>query len=205
LAAYPNEYYSLLKLYVIASKNDIINEAEDLPLSVFKTFSPALQSSELGKIFLEETTATRNSVRLSSPGSQVPQFTVLDDRGKLFNTASLKGSPYIIGFSATWCVPCQAHQPTLLALYHKYRSKGLKIVYFNMDNDVAKWQNLIKNKKLDWINVSERAPVSYSKIAKQFNVHSYPDYILVDKTGKIVCNIKDMDDARLEEYTKQVL
>jgi len=208
LAQYPDEYYSLLRLYQIASSHAMKDEREDIPLKIFGSFSPALKSSALGKQFFKEITAARNARELSRTGSQVPEFSINTDKGQLFNTASLKGSPYIIGFSATWCMPCQFTQVKLLALYHKYRSAGLKVVYFDLDNSANTWHEHIKKNKLDWINLSELAKAGEDKISKQFDVNGIPLYILVDRQGKIVYNAAELNDFRsdhLEEYIKKVL
>src|SRR6202012_915923 len=105
----------------------------------------------------------------------------------------------------TWCVPCQQQQKKLLEDFHKYRDKGFKVVYFNLDNDVVKWKALVEREKLDWINVSERTLIARSKIVKQFNVNPIPNYLVIDKDGKIVYNdieLKDTWHAQLEDYIK---
>jgi len=208
LAQYPDEYYSLLRLYQIASSHGMRDEREDVPLKIFDSFSTGLKSSALGRQFFRETTASRNAHDLSRAGSKVSEFSVNTDKGQLFNTASLKGSPYVIGFSATWCGPCQFTQVKLLALYHKYRSAGLKVVYFDLDNSADTWHEHIKKNKLDWINVSELAKAGQDKISKQFDVNAIPLYILVDRQGKIVYNAAEMNDFHydhLEEYIRKAL
>jgi len=210
LSKYPDQYYSLLKLYEISGMNFMKNEREALPLKVFDSFSYTLKASALGKEFLTVTTISRNASYLSKAGRQVQEFSVMTDKGQIFSNTSLKGRPYVIAFSATWCVPCQYYQKKLLTLYHKYRSTGLKVVYFNLDNGIITWKEHINKNKLDWINVSERTQVEDSKIAKQFNVNSVPLYIIVDRQGKIAYNADEMDDFNhncryLEEYIKKVL
>ena len=205
LAHYPNEYYSLLKLYKIANWFDMKGKPEDKLLKAFGSLNPELKSSALGKAFLTETTALRYGASLAIAGKPVQEFSVMTDKGKIFSNSSLKGSPYVIAFSGTWCGTCMLHQPMLLQLYHKYKPRGLKVVYFNVDNGIDKWKKMITDKKLDWTNVSERTDAIDSKISKQFAVYSFPKYFVVDKKGTIVYVDDNLNDVELEKYIQQVV
>ncbi|MCO5945871.1 TlpA disulfide reductase family protein [Mucilaginibacter flavidus] len=189
---FPNSFYSLIALRILS--NQVDREQASL-IKTFQVLDESLRRSALGletdSILLSETTAI-NQVKA---GNKVPQFFVKTANGKIFANGSLTGKPYIIAFSATWCIPCQIYQKKLLSIYHRYKSKNLKVVYFNLDDDVVKWRKHIIEKKLDWINVSERTKFKDSKIAKQFYAISIPLYIIVDKTGTIIYNGDESQDT----------
>lgn len=175
--------------------------------SCFKQFSSNLCNSELGKRILQELEA-KTSIRKSIQMDQsVPIFKVKTFEGKGFSNQDLLGKPYIIAFSATWCGPCMAMQPKLLALYHKYQSQGLKVIYFNLDDNQNIWAKHIKDKNLDWINVSEGTKFKDSKIAAQFFTNAIPRYLIIDKTGKIIYDADQIDYnyEKLEQYIQKVL
>ncbi|NML39993.1 TlpA family protein disulfide reductase [Chitinophaga sp. G-6-1-13] len=131
-------------------------------------------------------------------GRTVPLFKVPTNTGEIFTNESLKGTPYLIIFSATWCIPCHEDLPVIKSMYDKYKHKGMKVVAFNMDDDVKKWQQYITKEKLSWINVSERTKKwADSNIRRAFDIESVPTYLLIDQQEEIIYNSKG-DENRLE-------
>jgi len=65
-----------------------------------------------------------------------------DVDGKTISTAALKGKVVIVNFWATWCPPCRAEIPDLIALQNKYKDQ-LQIIGISDDEDppaaVKKW------------------------------------------------------------------
>ena len=57
-----------------------------------------------------------------------------DVEGKPISTASLKGKVVIVNFWATWCPPCRAEIPDLIALQNKYKDQ-LQIIGVSDDDD----------------------------------------------------------------------
>ena len=53
----------------------------------------------------------------------VAAFTVRDLDGRDISPASFRGKVVIINFWATWCPPCRAEIPDLIALQEKYRDQ----------------------------------------------------------------------------------
>lgn len=71
-----------------------------------------------------------------------PQITGETLDGSVFDLYALRGSPVIINFWATWCVPCRVEMPELQALYTAERAAGVRVVGVNLDDDraaVAAW------------------------------------------------------------------
>jgi thiol-disulfide isomerase/thioredoxin len=62
----------------------------------------------------------------------VPQFVARDLDGQELSTASLRGKVVIINFWATWCGPCRAEIPDLVALQEKYRDR-LQVIGISQD------------------------------------------------------------------------
>ena len=61
-----------------------------------------------------------------------PQFVARDLDGRELSTASLRGKVVIINFWATWCGPCRAEIPDLVALQEKYRDR-LQVIGISQD------------------------------------------------------------------------
>lgn len=201
LESYPNEYFSLLALYYNSFYDRSIDYSNHI-LSVLRTFNEDLQQSALGKQIYNEQTTLVNNLTAAKAGHSVYKFSVKDANGKVFQNSSLLGQNYLIVFSATWCGPCQLQLPKLKYLYNTYKDRGLKVVYFNVDDDVLRWKKHISSNKLTWINVSERLKPGESKITKAFGVGAYPTSLLIDKTGKIIYNSDETDPGMGELEAK---
>jgi thiol-disulfide isomerase/thioredoxin len=72
------------------------------------------------------------SVRLFRNPATVGDFTVRTLDGQTISSASLRGKVTVINFWATWCGPCRAEIPDLVALQEKYRDR-LQIVGISQD------------------------------------------------------------------------
>jgi len=190
---YRDNYYSLIYLY----KLSYTLQKPDSILKSFNLLSNNLKSSRLGQELgakMNDKISTINSVQASK---DMPIFNVKTYRGDLLNNKTLKGFPYLVVFSATWCIPCREDLPTIVNLYNRYKIRGLKVVYFNLDDNRKKWEHEISDNKLEWINVSEGVKWTDSKIAKQFDISKVPTYILVDRNGKIIFNSDKYNGDRL--------
>jgi thiol-disulfide isomerase/thioredoxin len=202
----PNDFYALIVLNEISKYASMIDQQE-LILSAFDSFSKNLKNSALGSDLFKIVSESLNAKNGSKAGQMVPVFKVKTIDNQLFENNSLRGSPYLIAFSATWCLPCLEMQPELLAMYNKYKSQGFKVVYFNIDDNVSKWKEHVSKRNLTWINVSEQTKPLESKICKQFNVAALPTYFLVNSDGVIEYNSDEANDnyKNLESRVKKLL
>lgn len=206
IETYPNDFGSLIYLYRISRTDANPTYAKD-NLVTLERFSEELKNSVLGRqLYTDETDLINNKITAAS-GNAVKIFSVTDINNKAFTNSSLVGQPYVIIFSATWCGPCQLQLPGFKKLYDAYKGKGLKVIYFNDDDDRIRWQNHVSKNKLTWINVSENLSPSVSKIPKSFGVYSIPACFVVDKKGVIIYNSDETDRGleHIESYIKKAI
>lgn len=194
LKKYPDQYISLISLYEISLYHRGSLYTNKV-LDVLKGFSSDLQNSTFGVKFFEEKKEYLKNIKTANIGSQVPEFGVKDLNGNLFKNSSLLGQNYAIIFSATWCLPCQKSLPEIKKIYEKYKAIGLKVIYFNEDDNVERWQEHVRKNNLTWINVSERVKPSETMISTKFNVFTIPSYFLINKKGIVVHNSVESNDG----------
>jgi thiol-disulfide isomerase/thioredoxin len=75
-------------------------------------------------------------IRFAKDPAPAPPFLVTDLSGKSVSTVALKGKVILINFWATWCPPCRAEIPELIALQDKYKDQ-LQIIGVSMDEDIT--------------------------------------------------------------------
>jgi thiol-disulfide isomerase/thioredoxin len=66
---------------------------------------------------------------LAQPAGLIP----LDEAGYRKLIAAGKGQVLLVDFWATYCVPCRAEMPQLVALENRYRPRGLKLITISAD------------------------------------------------------------------------
>lgn len=72
------------------------------------------------------------TLRLFTTPTPVASFTVHDLDGRTISSESLRGKVTIVNFWATWCAPCRAEIPDLIALQNKYPDQ-LQIIGVSQD------------------------------------------------------------------------
>jgi thiol-disulfide isomerase/thioredoxin len=78
------------------------------------------------------TSGERVTLRFFRSPAAVPVFIARDLDGREVSTASWRGKVVIINFWATWCGPCRAEIPDLVALQEKYRDR-LQVIGISQD------------------------------------------------------------------------
>ncbi|MFT5337296.1 MAG: thiol-disulfide isomerase/thioredoxin, partial [Luteibaculaceae bacterium] len=95
------------------------------------------------------------------------------------------GKYVLIDFWASWCRPCRAENPNVVAMYKKYKRKGFEIYSVSLDRTKDAWVNAIKQDGLTWTHVSD-LKFWQSEGAKTYGVSGIPFTVLIDKEGKII-------------------
>ena len=131
---------------------------------------------------------------ISSPliGKAAPDFTLTPiDGGTPVSLAALRGTPVVVNFWATWCVPCQAEHPTLLQLARNYdgRVKFFGVVYQDDADNIQNW--LMKRGSVypQLLDVGSSAAIA-------FGVYGVPETYFIGKDGVIVNKVAGAVDGR---------
>lgn len=130
-------------------------------------------------------------------GTKAPNIELENKSGDTLSLNSLLGKYVLLDFWASWCPPCRAENPTIVKLYHQYKSKGLEVFSVSLDEDIDSWKNAIKKDKLVWDNHVSDLKGWQSSVVQLYKIEALPTTYLLDKSGKIIA--KNLRGAELEQ------
>jgi thiol-disulfide isomerase/thioredoxin len=104
--------------------------------------------------------------------------------GKKFDLKDYQGKVVLLNFWATWCGPCRAEMPELVALQQQYDTKDFAIIGMAEENDSAKVIEFAKMMGLNYPQV-----MTTQEMANVYGVNSLPTSFLIDKKGKVIVHM----------------
>jgi peroxiredoxin len=204
----------LIAIYEQFGREMLFFEKDSVDFSYYEKLDKALMVAYPGNIHAEdlhkkvsEIKRVKAELALAdsklSIGSEAPDFTLETPEGTSVKLSSLNGKYVLIDFWASWCAPCRKNNPSLVALYKKYKTKDFTILGVSLDREKDLWKAAITKDKLTWTQVSDLKYWS-SPVAKLYNVQEIPYSVLIDKEGYILAKSSDVSviEAKIEEVLK---
>lgn len=191
----PNSYISTLVLERIL---DTKSQPAEKIQSLYDAFPEELKNSVSGKSIAKKLSA----LGATEIGSIAPNFSAKTPEDSDLALNDVIGKVTIIDFWASWCKPCRAENPNVVAMYNRLHDKGLNIIGVSLDNDRNKWIKAIEDDQLSWNHVSNLKAWK-DPIARQYNVTAIPQTFILDENGAIVDT--NLRGEALESRVKELL
>lgn len=131
----------------------------------------------------------------------LPGFTVQTLDGATVRTTDLKGKVLIVNFWATWCPPCRAEIPDLVALQEKYKDR-LVVLGISMDETAPEEVRAFARTHQINYPVAMATPAILTAYP---NMSSLPTSFIVDREGRVVQKYYGMLNAARTEREARVL
>jgi len=106
--------------------------------------------------------------------------------GTPFELSHFEGKVVLIDFWATWCGPCRAEMPNILANYQQYHDAGFEVVAVSTDKDLGDLQRFLLEEQPPWTVLADHHPRNRTSMAAAYRVRGIPAFILVGKDGNVV-------------------
>jgi thiol-disulfide isomerase/thioredoxin len=124
---------------------------------------------------------TQPVIRLVRNPDPAPDFKLTTLDGKPLTIAALQGKVVFLNFWATWCGPCRAEIPDLIALQDRYKGR-LQIIGLNVDDEEVDIQ-----KYVDETGINYPVAMTPNDVRIQFGgIPALPTSFVLDTAGRVV-------------------
>jgi thiol-disulfide isomerase/thioredoxin len=142
--------------------------------SLLLLFLPRLASAQQDQV-------NEPVIRFVRNPDPAPDFKLTALDGKPLTLAALQGKVVLLNFWATWCGPCRAEVPDLVALQERYKAR-LQIIGLNVDDEEADIKQYVEETGINY-------PVAMTSndVRIQFGgIPALPTSFVLDTEGRVV-------------------
>ncbi|MDX1485786.1 MAG: DsbE family thiol:disulfide interchange protein [Alphaproteobacteria bacterium] len=161
------------------------------------TYLPLAVAALLAVVFLWALDRGRDPSLVPSPliDKPAPEFTLAGfDGGPKLTDADLKGGVTVVNVFASWCLPCRAEHPYLMALARDGKARIFGINYKDKAEDAKAWLKELGN---PYARIGADAN---GRVAIEWGVYGVPETFVVDAAGRIrMKHVGPLTPDRLEE------
>jgi thiol-disulfide isomerase/thioredoxin len=105
--------------------------------------------------------------------------------GRPVSLQSLRGTPVLVHYWATWCEPCKVDIAQIRELYAKYGPKKFSVVGVVLDSDKQQLAKFLAAKPIPWPQMHETGGLD-GRLAEELGVLTLPTMLLLDADGRVV-------------------
>lgn len=192
IADHPKSVFSLS----LVTDRAMMGAYEDVK-PLYDGLDASVQQTAVGKQLAGRLAVLKRSVI----GEQMLNFTQNDTEGNPVHFADFKGQYVLVDFWASWCGPCRAENPNVLAAYNKYKDKNFTVIGVSLDDKGERWKKAIEEDGMPWTQVSDLKGWE-NEVSTYYGIRGIPSSLLVDPQGKIIA--KDLRGEMLNKKLEEL-
>lgn len=142
-------------------------------------------------------------------GDIAPNIRLNDADGRERQLHDLRGKMVLVDFWASWCRPCRAQHPQLVAAYLDFddsqfrNGDGFEIYSVSLDENRSAWLSAIDKDNLRWRNHVSDLEGNESYVLPLYEFQSIPHNVLIDGDG-VILKI-DVEGQHLDKVLRRYL
>ena len=114
-------------------------------------------------------------------GRPAPAFDLETLDGGRLSVADLRGSPVVVNFWASWCIPCREEAPLLTAAAEEYEAQGLRVVGIVYQDSPQSARDFMRRYGQTYPGLADPD----GRTAIDYGVFGIPETFFVDRTGVV--------------------
>jgi len=144
---------------------------------------------------------TQNVIRFVRNPDAAPEFQLTGVDGKAVSLAGARGKVVLLNFWATWCGPCRAEIPDLIALQEKYKER-LQIIGLTVDEDDSE----VIKQAIATTGINYAVAMAPAELRMKYGgIAALPTSFVLDTEGRVVQKHEGLRDPRLYEMEIRAL
>ncbi|MHC4769822.1 MAG: peroxiredoxin family protein [Planctomycetota bacterium] len=130
--------------------------------------------------------------------SKAQSWTFTDDQGSIRRLSDYQGQVLVLGFSNTWCDPCQEAAVHMQLLHERFSDRGVKVM------TVSAWERGDPDMYMQEHGYNFGVMTNGTEIAREYNVDEVPTFFVVGVDGKIISRFEGFRDNTPDKISKSV-
>jgi thiol-disulfide isomerase/thioredoxin len=126
-------------------------------------------------------------------GENMQAYAFVDETGRQQHIADLGGRLVLLHVWASWCAPCLATLPELVATADELADAPVTLIGLNIDADAAAGERMATARGLVW---AQNYLGEDSTTARQLAVSSAPAYFLIGADGKLLRSSTEWEEIK---------
>lgn len=133
-------------------------------------------------------------------GDMVPDFTLVDDQGRMHTLSAYRGRLVLLEFWASWCTYCKKSMPAVQKMQDTYSPRGLAVLAINYrEGEQVNPGAFVRNQ-----GYSYPVLLNGSQVEPLFRIGPIPSFYLVGPDGRLVHKEGGFNEEREVRLIEQI-